>query len=231
MTRTTSLSVAFSAWTSHPRIHSVISSSLNLSTSCLSTYYRCIRLGITLSTPVGHSFDRYRNVLKGTWRDEPKPAAGQTFDLGAHLIDQVVTLFGRPKSVTAFIENIRGIGSPEVDDSVRVSRIRVFTHNCSWICFIQFTIILRYPQGSVSPHPFTAIIRAHILSVRTIQPRFIVRGTKGTFIKHGLDRQEDRLRVMPKAECIHEAGFGVEPESMWGELHSLKEDGSVVKST
>ncbi|EIM88136.1 NAD-P-binding protein [Stereum hirsutum FP-91666 SS1] len=156
-------------------------------------------------------FDRYRASLKGTWKDEPKPAAGQTFDLGAHLIDQALTLFGRPKSVTAFIENIRGVGNPAVDDS--------------------FTITLRYPAGAVSPHPFTAILRAHILSVRTSQPRFIVRGTKGTYLKYGLDRQEDRLRVMPKAESIFEADFGAEPESMWGELHSLREDGSVVKST
>lgn len=95
----------------------------------------------------------------------------------------------------------------------------------------QFTITLRYPAGAVSPHPFTAILRAHILSVRTSQPRFIVRGTKGTYLKYGLDRQEDRLRVMPKAESIFEADFGAEPESMWGELHSLREDGSVVKST
>lgn len=58
-------------------------------------------------------------ALKGTWKDEPRPAAGQTYDLGTHLIDQALTLFGKPKSVTAFIENVRGVGSPEVDDSVR----------------------------------------------------------------------------------------------------------------
>lgn len=56
--------------------------------------------------------------MKGTWKDEPLPAAGQTYDLGAHLIDQALTLFGRPEKLTAFIQNTRGVGSPEVDDSV-----------------------------------------------------------------------------------------------------------------
>lgn len=64
------------------------------------------------------SFDRYRTALKGTWKDEAGPASGQTYDLGPHLIDQALVLFGRPKSITAFIENTRNIGNLDVDDSV-----------------------------------------------------------------------------------------------------------------
>jgi predicted dehydrogenase len=56
--------------------------------------------------------------VKGTWKDEALPAAGLTFDLGAHLLDQALALFGRPQRLTAFIQNLRGIGNPEVDDSV-----------------------------------------------------------------------------------------------------------------
>lgn len=67
------------------------------------------------------SFDRYRAALKGTWKDEAGPACGQTYDLGSHLIDQTLVLFGRPKSITALIENARNIGDPDVDDSVRLS--------------------------------------------------------------------------------------------------------------
>lgn len=66
------------------------------------------------------SMDRYRNALKGTWKDEAKPAAGQLFDLGSHLIDQALALFGRPATVTGITENVRGLGSPDVDDSVRL---------------------------------------------------------------------------------------------------------------
>ena len=64
------------------------------------------------------SFDRYRTAIKGTWKDEAGPASGQTYDIGSHLIDQALALFGRPKSITAFIENMRNIGDPDVDDSV-----------------------------------------------------------------------------------------------------------------
>lgn len=67
------------------------------------------------------SIDRYRAALKGTWKDEAGPACGQTYDLGSHLIDQALLLFGRPKSITAFIENTRNIGDPDVDDGVRLS--------------------------------------------------------------------------------------------------------------
>jgi len=69
------------------------------------------------------SLDRYR-AAKGTWKDESGPACGQTYDLGFHLIDQTLVLFGRPKSITALIENARNIGDPAVDDSVRLSSSR-----------------------------------------------------------------------------------------------------------
>ena len=63
-------------------------------------------------------FDRYRTELKGTWKDQPLPANGLTYDLAAHTIDQTLVLFGRPQRITARIENLRGIGSKEVDDNV-----------------------------------------------------------------------------------------------------------------
>ena len=64
-------------------------------------------------------FDRYRTTLKGTWKDVPAPSSGLTYDLAAHTIDQALVLFGRPTSVTARVENLRGVGHPDVDDSVR----------------------------------------------------------------------------------------------------------------
>lgn len=56
--------------------------------------------------------------LKGTWKDSKLPAAGQVYDLGVHLIDQVVALFGKPQKVIGIVENVRGVGHPEVDDAV-----------------------------------------------------------------------------------------------------------------
>ncbi|KAF8076238.1 hypothetical protein FPV67DRAFT_1470921 [Lyophyllum atratum] len=156
-------------------------------------------------------FDRYRKGLKGTWKDEPRQAAGQTYDLGAHLIDQALTLFGRPERLTAFIQNTRGVGSPEVDDT--------------------FTIHFHYPASPARPYPFTAILRAHILSVRSPQLRYIVRGIQGTYTKYGLDIQEDQLKVIPTPQAILEETYGKEPESIWGTVENIEADNVTVRKS
>ncbi|KAI0080650.1 oxidoreductase [Panus rudis PR-1116 ss-1] len=163
-------------------------------------------------------FDRFRDTLKGTWKDLPAPANGLVYDLGAHLIDQSLVLFGRPSKITAHVENLRGVGHPEVDDN--------------------FTISLHYPalkprsSTSVAPTSFTVVLRGTTLSVRSSQLRYIVRGTSGTFTKTGVDVQEDQLKVIgsPK-EIVDESNtaYGQEPEAIWGTLENLK-DGQVVKS-
>ncbi|KAH9938517.1 oxidoreductase [Fomitopsis serialis] len=161
-------------------------------------------------------FDRYRAALKGTWKDLPIPANGLTYDLGAHTIDQSLVLFGRPKAVTAMIENIRGIGHKEVDDC--------------------FTIFLHYPPRKagtgLQPTSFTAILRGHILSVRSPQVRYVVRGLQGTYTKFGVDVQEDQLKVIPDpAQITVSESYGVEPESIWGTLENLTTGDKIVKST
>ncbi|KIY73753.1 NAD-P-binding protein [Cylindrobasidium torrendii FP15055 ss-10] len=158
-----------------------------------------------------YRFDRYRAALKGTWKDEPKPAAGQTFDLGTHIMDQALTLFGKPSKLTAFVQNVRGLGNPEVDDS--------------------FTIYMQYPAGGPSEHPLTVILRGQILSVRQKQTRYVVRGSKGTFEKSGVDIQEDQLRVLKAPSDVFGESYGLEPEAIWGSLENLGSDGSVVQTT
>lgn len=153
-------------------------------------------------------FDRYNAGLKGNWKDEALPAAGQTYDLGSHLIDQALNLFGRPQRITAFLQNVRGIRDPEVDDT--------------------FTILFHYSAGKVSKHPFTAILRAHILSVQKPQPRYIVRGTKGTYIKYGIDIQEDQLKAIAQPTDIFAEGHGLEPRQIWGRIDNLREGNEIV---
>jgi len=157
-------------------------------------------------------FDRYRKALKGTWKDEPLPAAGITYDLGSHLIDQALYLFGRPARITAFIRNLRGVGNPKVDDT--------------------FTIYMHYDVGPKSPYPLTVILRAHILSVRSPQVRYIVRGTKGTYLKYGIDVQEDQLKVISSPQAIFDHQYGVESEENWGTVEKLEADDiSVTKAS
>ncbi|HHP7240336.1 MAG TPA: Gfo/Idh/MocA family oxidoreductase [Cyclobacteriaceae bacterium] len=108
-------------------------------------------------------FDRYRNYRKG-WKDEDKPGSGILYDLGSHLIDQALILFGMPIALDAEIKCQRKI-SP-VDD--------------------YFEINLYYQHLKV-------ILKASML-IKEPTPRFSVFGDKGSFIKYGLDPQEARLK-------------------------------------
>ncbi|PPQ77371.1 hypothetical protein CVT25_010953 [Psilocybe cyanescens] len=152
--------------------------------------------------------DRFRRGLKGTWKDNPAPGVGLTYDLGSHLIDQTLCLFGRPDRITAFIQNLRGIGSPDVDDS--------------------FTIYMHYSAGARNTYPLTAILRSHTLSVRSPQLRYVVRGTKGTYTKFGVDVQEDQLKVISSPKAILEGRYGMEPDYLWGTVERIEADDTTV---
>jgi len=160
-------------------------------------------------------FDRYRTTIRGSWKSTPAPANGLTYDLGSHLIDQALVLFGRPTKITALIENVRAIGSEEVDDC--------------------FTIFLHYPPRpsaeGLQPASFTAILRSHILSVRSPQVRYVVRGVRGTYTKCGIDVQEEQLKAITSpSEILQSPTYGKEPEQQWGTLENLVENDKVVKS-
>ncbi|KAJ7283781.1 hypothetical protein C8J57DRAFT_1171656 [Mycena rebaudengoi] len=156
-------------------------------------------------------FDRYRKGLKNTWKDQPLPSVGHTYDLGTHLMDQILNLFGRPEKITAFIQNSRGVGNPEVDDS--------------------FTIHMHYPPVPGRARHITAIARAQLSSVRSAQPRYVVLGSKGSYVKYGVDVQEDQLKAIPVPNAIHEVGYGVEPESIWGTVECIGEDEATITAS
>ena len=110
-------------------------------------------------------FDRFRPQLrKNAWRERDEPGSGVLFDLGPHLIDQAMVLFGEPEAITADVR-IERDGSC-VDDA--------------------FDAVLHYPR-------MRALLRAGVL-VSTQTPRFIVQGVQGGYLKYGLDPQEDALK-------------------------------------
>jgi predicted dehydrogenase len=110
-------------------------------------------------------FDRYRPGVRNRWRERPGPGAGLWYDLGPHLLDQALQLFGPPDSITLDLAVQRE--GAEVDD---------------W-----FHAVLHY--GSMR-----AVLHAGAL-VPEPAPRFTVHGERGTFCKRGLDPQEDRLKT------------------------------------
>jgi predicted dehydrogenase len=144
-------------------------------------------------------FDRYRADAPTNWKGQLDISQGGTavFDLGTHLIDQAYVLFGMPQAVHGRLLSQREARASEttMPDSVSAELI--------------------YDNGLI------VRVRIGVLSVETEQPRFWVRGSKGSFRKTGLDPQEDALKAgtAPTSE-----GFGREdPASM--RLVVLGEDG------
>jgi predicted dehydrogenase len=142
--------------------------------------------------------DRYRAAPRlGVWRESGGPGGGILFDLGAHLIDQATALFGDPESVWADVRIERDASL--IDDA--------------------FDVQLKF--GGV-----TALLRSTLTAV-THGPRFTVHGTLGSFVKYGIDPQEDALKAGAK---FSDPGFGEEPESQWGALQVAGEAAKKVRT-
>jgi predicted dehydrogenase len=109
-------------------------------------------------------FDRYRPEVRQRWREAAVPGAGLWYDLGPHLVDQALRLFGPPLAVYGDLARQRA-GAEAVD----------YAH-----------VLLRYPRLRV-------ILHAGLL-VPGETPRFTLHGTLGSYVKYGLDTQEDALK-------------------------------------
>lgn len=111
------------------------------------------------------TFDRFRPDLRpGAWREANEPGGGILYDLGPHLIDQALLLFGKPESVFAQVRCERD-GSV-VDDA--------------------FDLTMAY-------HGLKVLLRASMLAP-VPRPRFLLQGTKGSYMKYDLDEQERLLK-------------------------------------
>ncbi|MEO8862581.1 MAG: Gfo/Idh/MocA family oxidoreductase [Ginsengibacter sp.] len=110
-------------------------------------------------------YDRFRNYSRpGAWREEEKPGSGILYDLGSHLIDQALVLFGLPEAITADLR-IQRLDAKVVDN---------------------FELILHYKGLKVT-------LKAGML-VKELLPRFVLFGNEGSFTKYGMDVQEDALK-------------------------------------
>jgi scyllo-inositol 2-dehydrogenase (NADP+) len=120
-------------------------------------------------------FDRWRPVQPTArlWKEDPSQGGGVLLDLGTHLADQVLTLFGKPESVAADVLSEREWA--RADDA--------------------FSVRLRY-QG------FTVVLGANSLCCPP-GPRFHLRGDKGNYWKWGLDPQEAALNKVTDIEDPH----------------------------
>lgn len=141
-------------------------------------------------------YDRYRPQVSDRWREKAGPGAGMLYDLGSHLIDQALHLFGKPASVYADLFAQRA-GS-EVDD--------------------YFHLILMYENMRVILHSGSLVMQHG--------PRFQVYGSLGSFVKYGLDSQEEMLK---QGGLPGQPNWGMDREEYYGEL-TLSVDGQAVSS-
>ncbi|MDT8991674.1 oxidoreductase [Curvibacter sp. APW13] len=112
-------------------------------------------------------FDRYRPSVPDRWREKDMPGSGLWFDLGSHLVDQALTLFGAPADILLDLGTQRD--GAEVND--------------------YFHAVLRYPHLQ----DLRVVLHGSTL-VAGLGPRFAVHGTHGSWVKFGLDTQEDTLK-------------------------------------
>jgi scyllo-inositol 2-dehydrogenase (NADP+) len=110
-------------------------------------------------------YDRFRPAIKAGWREEPAPGSGLLFDLGSHLIDQALTLFGMPETVSADVVAQRA--HARVDDYVH--------------------LVLGYGRRRAILHASTLVCEPG--------PHFAVHGDAGSFIKYQMDAQEADLKA------------------------------------
>lgn len=111
------------------------------------------------------NWDRFRPEIRRGWREQPEPGSGLLGDLGPHLIDQALQLFGMPGAVSADIVAQR-----------REARVEDY-----------FDLTLDYGARRVCLRSSSLIAEP--------RPRFAVHGTDGSFVKHGLDPQEAQLKA------------------------------------
>ncbi|GAA1177336.1 Gfo/Idh/MocA family oxidoreductase [Streptomyces hebeiensis] len=133
-------------------------------------------------------FERWRPRLKGGWRESgaTEEIGGLLYDLGSHVVDQALVLFGPAATVYAEMD-VRRPGAEADDDTF---------------------IALTHTNG-VRSHLYVSATTAQL------GPRFRVLGSEAGYVKYGLDPQEADLRD-GKRPGTGAGGWGVEPESLWG---------------
>lgn len=123
-------------------------------------------------------FDRFRPEVRDRWRERDEPGGGIWNDLGPHLIDQALVLFGRPLGIACELAVLRE-GGRAVD----------WAH-----------AVLRYPDRRVILHAD--------MTTPAPEVRFAVHGARASWLKSGLDVQEDQLKA---GRAVGGPGWGVDP--------------------
>ncbi|MDR3251011.1 MAG: Gfo/Idh/MocA family oxidoreductase [Tannerella sp.] len=141
------------------------------------------------------TFARFRNYIQpDTWKEQ---TGGMTYNLGSHLIDQCLCLFGLPEAVFADIGILRDGGA--VDDY----------------------FVIHLLGCEKAPGVKTTLKASYLM--REPEARFTLHGTEGSYVKYGVDRQEELLK---KGAVPDSPDWGVETEDEWGIINKTSAAGA-----
>lgn len=133
-------------------------------------------------------YDRYATEIGSkAWKETGELGVGAIFDLGVHIIDQTVALFGVPNEVYA---------------DIRIQREGASSND-------NFLVILYYDDKK-------AVLSSSQI-VKENGPHISVHGTKGSYVKYGMDIQEVKLK---EGQLPNSEDWGIEDEKDWGILNS-----------
>lgn len=132
------------------------------------------------------NYDRWAPEVPANWREEKKPGAGALFDLGVHLLDQTIALFGRPQAVSATIKCQRD--GAAVDD--------------------YFSLELDYGR-------MQAVLGASFLAASP-GPRYKLSGTKGAYVKAGAAIQDPQAGMLTSGMKPGDPGWGEDRPEDYG---------------
>ncbi|GAB4025872.1 Gfo/Idh/MocA family oxidoreductase [Spirosoma gilvum] len=133
-------------------------------------------------------YDRYTPVPPDSqsWKEQAGIGRGNLYNLGPHLLDQALHLFGAPETVQATVRILRP--NSHVPD--------------------YFDIKLGYADKVVR-------LESSLMMYKNTL-RYSLHGTEGSFLKGGLDPQEERLRTN---RLPSDSALGIEPDDRWGTLY------------
>lgn len=131
------------------------------------------------------------------WQESDVPGNGIMFDLGSHLVDQVMVQFGVPEAIFADIRRDRDVS--RIDDA--------------------FAIDFFYPRLRVRA--------SSTLLACAPGPRFVLNGTRGSYVKYGVDPQEQSMKA---GVTLSDPHWGEEPEARWGRLTTVRDGKPVERS-
>lgn len=139
-------------------------------------------------------WDHFNPIAARTnWRDQAGSGTGVFYDLGVHFLDQAISLFGTPKTISA---------------DIQIQRDGAMAHD-------YFDVDLRYEDK----------LKVSLKSSRFVRingPRYILHGEKGSFVKYGVDPQEQALIEGHSPSTT--AHWGSEDETLWGNINTSIDD-------